>query len=85
MEKRAKELEKITRDSLRAMKAGDTVVVTCKDGYDLDSQKSTAYGMRKLENYRYSCKSDGLVLTVTKLCDDQVPEYFNNEQVKGRP
>lgn len=67
MAKRAKKLEKITRDRLRAMKVGDTVVVTCKDGYDLESQKNTAYAMRKLENYRYSCKSDGMVLTVTRV------------------
>ena len=67
MAKRAKKLEKITRDRLRAMKVGDTVVVTCKDGYDIESQKNTAYAMRKLENYRYSCKSDGMVLTVTRV------------------
>ena len=35
-----KKKEKITRDCLRAMKIGDTVVVECKDGYDLDSQKN---------------------------------------------
>lgn len=58
--------EKITRDCLRAMKIGDTVVVECKDGYDLDSQKNTAYAMQKMENYRFACKSDGLTLTVTK-------------------
>lgn len=29
------------------MKDGDTVVVQCKDGYDLDSQKNTAYAMQK--------------------------------------
>lgn len=58
--------EKITRDCLRAMKIGDTVVVECKDGYDLDSQKNTAYAMQKMENSRFACKSDGLTLTVTK-------------------
>ena len=42
-----KKKEKITRDCLRAMKIGDTVVVECKDGYDLDSQKNTAYAMQK--------------------------------------
>ena len=50
------------------MKIGDTVVVKCKDGYDLDSQKNTAYAMQKMENCRFTCKSDGLVLTVTKHC-----------------
>lgn len=58
--------EKITRDCLRAMKIGDTVVVQCKDGYDMDSQKNTAYAMQKMENCRFACKSDGLTLTVTK-------------------
>ena len=61
-----KKKEKITRDCLRAMKIGDTVVVQCKDGYDLDSQKNTAYAMQKMENCRFTCKSDGLTLTVTK-------------------
>ena len=32
-----KKKEKITRDCLRAMKIGDTVVVECKDGYDWKS------------------------------------------------
>lgn len=63
-----KKKERITRDCLRAMKIGDTVVVKCKDGYDLDSQKNTAYAMQKMENCRFTCKSDGLVLTVTKHC-----------------
>ena len=58
--------EKITRDCLRAMKIGDTVVVECKDGYDLDSQKNTAYALGRIENCRFSCKSDGLKLTVTR-------------------
>ena len=49
------------------MKAGESITVECVDGYDLDSQKNTAYAMKKMENSRFSCKSDGLVLTVTKL------------------
>ena len=58
--------EKITRQRLRDMKDGDTVVVQCKDGYDLDSQKNTAYAMQKMENCRFACKTDGLTLTVTR-------------------
>ena len=58
--------EKITRDCLRAMKIGDTVVVECKDGHDMDSQKNTAYALGRIENCRFSCKSDGLKLTVTR-------------------
>ena len=48
------------------MKIGDTVVVECKDGYDMDSQKNTAYALGRIENCRFSCKSDGLKLTVTR-------------------
>lgn len=64
---KAEKRERITRERLRAMKAGESITVECVDGYDLDSQKNTAYAMKKMENSRFSCKSDGLVLTVTKL------------------
>lgn len=57
--------EKITRERLRAMKEGETITVMCANGYDLDSQKNTAYAMRKLEGRRFTCKSDGLQLAVT--------------------
>lgn len=63
----AKEIaEKITRDRLRAMRAGQSITVQCADGYDLDSQKNTAYAMQKLIPYRFSCKVEGLRLTVKK-------------------
>ena len=58
--------EKVTRKRLRAMRDGEEITVTCKDGYDLDSQKNTAYAMQKMENCRFSCKADGLKLTVTR-------------------
>lgn len=58
--------EKVTRDRLRGMKNGDTLVVQCLNGYDLDSQKNTAYAMQKMENCRFACKTDGLTLTVTR-------------------
>ena len=58
--------EKITRERLRAMRDGEEITVTCKDGYDLDSQKNTAYAMQKMENCRFSCRSEGLKLTVTR-------------------
>ena len=57
--------EKITRNVLRDMKKGETITVMCANGYDLDSQKNTAYAMRKLEGRRFTCKSDGLRLAVT--------------------
>ena len=40
---------KITRDILRTLKDGDAVTVLCLDGYDLDSQKNTAYAIRDIE------------------------------------
>lgn len=58
--------EKITRERLRSMKNGETLTVQCVDGYDLASQKNTAYAMAKLENCRFSCTADGLTLTVTR-------------------
>ena len=48
------------------MKNGETLTVQCVDGYDLASQKNTAYAMAKLENCRFSCTADGLTLTVTR-------------------
>lgn len=70
MEKKITEMsakvEKITRERLRAMRDGDQITVTCADGYDMDSQKNTAYAMSKMEGCRFSCKSDGLTLTVTR-------------------
>lgn len=58
--------ERITRDCLRAMRDGESITVTCRDGYDMESQKNTAYSMGKIENCRFSCRSVGLRLTVTK-------------------
>lgn len=57
---------RITRERLRAMRDGEHVTVQCTDGYDLDSQKNTAYAMQKLENCRFCCKSQGLTLTVSR-------------------
>lgn len=59
-------VEKITRERLRAMQNGDTLTVECADGYDLDSQRNTAYAMGKMEQCRFSCKADGLTLQVTR-------------------
>lgn len=66
IEKAANAAERVTRERLRAMRDGDELRVTCKDGYDLDSQRNTAYAMGKIENCRFACKTDGLVLTVTR-------------------
>lgn len=58
--------EKVTRERLRAMKDGETVTVKCANGYDLDSQKNTAYAMQKMEGCRFTCKTEGLTLSVTR-------------------
>lgn len=60
---------KITRNVLREMKDGDAVTVLCKNGYDMESQKNTAYTMQKMENCRFRCKTEGLRLTVTRIND----------------
>ena len=57
--------DKVTRERLRAMKPGDVIVVECANGYDLDSQKNTAYAMKKLEGRAFTCRAEGLTLTVT--------------------
>lgn len=56
---------KVTRDRLREMLPGQSITVECADGYDLESQRNTAYQMGKLVNRRYSCSVIGLTLTVT--------------------
>lgn len=70
VEKMSKTVEKVTRQRLRTMQNGDTITVECANGYDLESQKNTAYAMQKLENCRFTCKSDGLTLTVTRYGND---------------
>lgn len=60
-----KTTKRVTRERLRAMKAGETLTVQCENGYDLDSQKNTAYAMKKLEGRAFSCCTDGLTLIVT--------------------
>jgi len=60
-----KTTEKVTRERLREMKTGEMITVQCASGYDLDSQKNTAYAMKKLEGRSFSCKATGLTLTVT--------------------
>lgn len=59
-------VEKITRERLRTMQNGDKLTVECINGYDLDSQRNTAYAMGKIEQCRFSCKVDGLTLQVTR-------------------
>ena len=58
--------KKITRNLLRNMAPGEAVTVECTDGYDLESQKNTAYQTGKLVNSKYSCSVKGMTLTVTR-------------------
>lgn len=60
-----KTTEKVTRERLRMMQPGEMLTVQCVNGYDLDSQKNTAYSMKKLEGRSFSCRTEGLALTVT--------------------
>lgn len=59
-------VKRVSRDVLRAMKVNTSITVVCRDGYDLDSQKNNAYATQRLIPYKFSCRTDGLVLTVTK-------------------
>lgn len=62
----AEQIAKITRDRLRAMRDGETVTVACADGYALESQRNIAYAFQRLENCRFTCKVNGLTLSVTR-------------------
>lgn len=61
-----KEVKRISRDVLREMRDGESVVTVCVNGYALDSQRNIAYRLQKMENCRFSCKSKGCELTVTR-------------------
>ena len=76
---------KITRDILRTLKDGDAVTVLCLDGYDLDSQKNTAYAMQRMLLCRFECRTQGLRLTVTRRRG--LPRSLAQANVKqeGRP
>ena len=62
--------EKITRERLRALTDAESVTVQCRDGYDLESQKNTAYAAQKLMGCKFTCRAEGLTLTVTRYDGD---------------
>jgi hypothetical protein len=62
------------------MRDGESVVVRCVDGYDLDSQMHTAYNLQKLENCKFRCSTNGLELTVIK--GDVQPILDNQKMAK---
>lgn len=66
MEENIREVEKITRTVLRNMCNGDSVRAQCQNGLSLESQKNVAYAMQKIENCRFRCRTEGLVLTVRR-------------------
>lgn len=58
--------EKVTRERLKALRDGESITVVCSDGYDLDSQKNTAYNFQKMVSAKFSCSVMGNTLTVTR-------------------
>jgi hypothetical protein len=76
---------KITRDILRTLRDGDAVTVECQNGYDLDSQRNTAYAMQRMLLCRFECRTQGLRLTVTRRRG--LPRSLTQANVKreGRP
>ena len=60
-------VEKITRDLLRSMEVGNSVTLVSPNGYAQQSAMTLAYNMRRLEDRRFTCKTDGLTLTITRL------------------
>ena len=62
-----KTVDKVTRDVLRAMKPGDSVTFSSESGYAIESAKSMAYTLQKLERVRFTCKKDGPTLTITRI------------------
>lgn len=63
---RMEERKRISRMLLRGMRKGEQVTVVCQDGYDQQSQMNIAYQTGRLEGCRFSCRTDGLTLTVTR-------------------
>lgn len=59
-------VKRVTRESLRALQDGESITVQCANGYELESQRNTAYAMQKLEGCGFRCKTDGLLLTVER-------------------
>lgn len=65
-EERITAVEKVTRRVLRLMAHGETISAVCRDAMDLESQRTTAYRMQKIEGCRFRCRTEGLVLKVTR-------------------
>lgn len=62
-----KTVDKVTRDVLRAMEQGDSLTFSSENGYAIESAKSMAYMLQKLEHVRFTCRTDGTTLTITRV------------------
>ena len=62
------EIEKVTREHLRAMAVGETRTFTLPNAQACDNGKTTAYQVQNLEHCRYSVQTDYVnnQLTITK-------------------
>ncbi|MCD8208351.1 MAG: hypothetical protein LUD72_10475 [Bacteroidales bacterium] len=60
-------MTEITRETLRDLRVGQSIVQTCKDGYDLHSKRSNAYQLAACEGITLRCvKSGDWTLTITR-------------------
>lgn len=60
-------VDKVTRDVLRGMEVGDSITFVSPNGYAQDSAKSLTYKMHRLEECRFTCRTDGLSMTITRV------------------
>jgi 3-phenylpropionate/cinnamic acid dioxygenase small subunit len=62
------EIEKVTREHLRAMNVGETRTFTLPNAQACDNGKATAYQVQNLEHCKYSVQTDYVNnrLTITK-------------------
>lgn len=58
--------EKVTRAVLRGMTDGESVVVECKDFQEILSFRSTACTMSRILGVRFTTRTEGLTLTLTR-------------------
>ncbi len=57
----------INTETLRGLKRGQAVSQICRDGYELESKRSIAYRLQRLDRRRFTLKADGLTLTVKRI------------------
>lgn len=57
--------DKVTRDMLRGLNAGDSLTVTLPDAAAIESGKATAYTLQRLEGCKFSVQTDYVARTLT--------------------